>query len=54
MKNFLVLFFIVKIRQAAMAMNFRGPYAVVSPVQFPGILNPTIYIQNKQSPAIFP
>ena len=32
MKIFLIMFFIEKIRNGGMAMNFRGPYAVVSPV----------------------
>ena len=31
-----------------------GPSPIVSPVQFPGILNPDIYIQNTQSAPVFP
>ena len=32
----------------------NGPAPVVTPIQFPGILNPDIYIQNSQSAPIFP
>ena len=32
MKILLVVFFIERIHNAGMSMNFRGPYAVVSPV----------------------
>ena len=31
-----------------------GPAPIVAPVQFPGILNPDIYIQNTQSAPVFP
>lgn len=31
-----------------------GPQPVIAPIQFPGILNPDIYIQNSQSAPIFP
>ena len=31
-----------------------GPQPVIAPVQFPGILNPDIYIQNTQSAPVFP
>jgi len=31
-----------------------GPQPVIAPVQFPGILNPDIYIQNNQSAPVFP
>ena len=31
-----------------------GPAPVVAPLQFPGILNPNIYIQNQQQAPLFP
>jgi len=31
-----------------------GPQPVIAPIQFPGILNPDIYIQNTQSAPVFP
>lgn len=31
-----------------------GPSPIVTPIQFPGILNPSIYLQNTQSAPIFP
>ncbi len=34
--------------------NIAGPAPIVTPIQFPGILNPDIYIQNTQSAPLFP
>ena len=31
-----------------------GPHPIISPLQFPGILNPDVYIQNIQSAPLFP
>lgn len=31
-----------------------GPQPVVAPIQFPGIINPDIYIQNTQAPPVIP
>lgn len=34
--------------------DVKAPAPVIAPIQFPGILNPTIYLQNTQSAPIFP
>ena len=31
-----------------------GPQPVLAPIQFPGIINPDIYIQNTQAPPVIP
>lgn len=31
-----------------------GPQPVLAPIQFPGIINPDIYIQNTQAPPVLP
>ena len=41
-------------RKLQMGGKPPGPSPVVAPVQFPGILNPDIYIQNTQSAPVFP
>lgn len=35
-------------------MEIKDSDTVVSPVQFPGIVNPSIFIQNRQAAPIFP
>lgn len=35
-------------------IELEGPRHIVSPIQYPGILNPTIYIKNTLAPPIYP
>lgn len=35
-------------------IELDGPKHIVNPIQYPGILNPTIYIKNTLAPPIYP